>query len=454
MKRQSVQKAYRNIRPTEKEKAKMLDHILSSASEIPPAGKDDTMNRRKMKPLVIAAIIALMILMMGCAVISLSLQEMKIGESSSRGEILDSDGNVVKESEILKDVISLQGMKDTPSQMAAKEWFEFEKEYDQDLRLVSEADKNGFEAPEEYDAYHVYTQEMIDKVDEIAAKYGLKLAGAAAMVQNWEKDIFFDALGLERLHHADAQAEVEYLSGYFYACGNFSFDYGIILDEGWPYEILTSMRYNDKEYLDTVAFWVDSIERMEQWNYTTADGTEVLIAMDKNYARIFCDRDDAFVSAYFDVSHEYDSGEVKYMSKADVEAVADVIDFTVKPQKPDMDAVHMKLESAEKEMQAKQELDRENGVEYGYKEFIADRMEALEHPEDVYYTLVDIDENGVVDLLMGHEDQIEVAWTIAYDENAGYEHMNFVPLTDEQWSELEKAWPDMEIYPITTYPMD
>ena len=45
-------------------------------------------------------------------------------------------------------------------------------------------------------------------------------------------------------------------------------------------------------------------------------------------------------------------------------------------------------------------------------------------------------------------------WTIAYDENAGYEHMNFVPLSDEEWTELNKDWPNMEIYPITTYPME
>lgn len=60
MKRRSVRKAYETIRPDDEARARMLQNILSSASEIPPAGKDDTMNRRKMKPMVIAAIIVLM----------------------------------------------------------------------------------------------------------------------------------------------------------------------------------------------------------------------------------------------------------------------------------------------------------------------------------------------------------------------------------------------------------
>lgn len=58
MKRQSVQKAYRNIRPDAEAKVRMLNNILLS-SEIPPAGKDDTMKQKKIRPMVLVAIIAL-----------------------------------------------------------------------------------------------------------------------------------------------------------------------------------------------------------------------------------------------------------------------------------------------------------------------------------------------------------------------------------------------------------
>lgn len=59
MTKRSVQKAYEHVRPDAEARDRMLNNILLS-SEISPQGKDDTMNRRKMKPLVIAAIIALM----------------------------------------------------------------------------------------------------------------------------------------------------------------------------------------------------------------------------------------------------------------------------------------------------------------------------------------------------------------------------------------------------------
>ena len=62
MKRRSVQRAYENIRPDEEAKSRMLRNILDS-SEIPPAGKDDTMKHKKMRLVLIAAIIALSILL-------------------------------------------------------------------------------------------------------------------------------------------------------------------------------------------------------------------------------------------------------------------------------------------------------------------------------------------------------------------------------------------------------
>lgn len=61
MKRRSVQRAYENIRPDEEARVRMLENILSEASEIPPAGKDDKPVRRNIgRIILVAAIIALM----------------------------------------------------------------------------------------------------------------------------------------------------------------------------------------------------------------------------------------------------------------------------------------------------------------------------------------------------------------------------------------------------------
>lgn len=68
MNRQKIRQAFDNIRPDEETKLRMLENILRQSSEIPPAGKDDTMKHKKMRPVLIAAIIALSILLMGSAV--------------------------------------------------------------------------------------------------------------------------------------------------------------------------------------------------------------------------------------------------------------------------------------------------------------------------------------------------------------------------------------------------
>lgn len=59
MNRQKIKNAYEPVRPDEEAKARMLENILSEASEIPPAGKDDTMKHKKMRPMILVAMVAL-----------------------------------------------------------------------------------------------------------------------------------------------------------------------------------------------------------------------------------------------------------------------------------------------------------------------------------------------------------------------------------------------------------
>ena len=59
MNRQRIEQAYEPIRPDEEAKKRMLQNILLQSSEIPPAGKDDTMKHKKMRPAVLVAMIAI-----------------------------------------------------------------------------------------------------------------------------------------------------------------------------------------------------------------------------------------------------------------------------------------------------------------------------------------------------------------------------------------------------------
>lgn len=59
MNRQKLKKAYENICPDEQTRERMLQSILLKASAIPPGGKDDTMKQKRMTPMGLVALVAL-----------------------------------------------------------------------------------------------------------------------------------------------------------------------------------------------------------------------------------------------------------------------------------------------------------------------------------------------------------------------------------------------------------
>lgn len=421
----------------------LLDLIGEAREEYVFAAKQPQARRTVRRPLLIAAVIILILALVGCTVAVLALQDLKIGKFTYSEEYWDENGNLATEI-ITKDVLSLQGIRNSPNQLAAQEWHEFYQDYDVDGELIGEAEAAGYAAPRAYDAYFVYDQTMQDKVDEIALKYGLKLAGREAVVQSYQSELLFDAIGIDDLHHADMDISVEYGSGYFFECGNFDLDFQVMLSDkisDWPYEILTSMRYCNKEYLDTVYLTIDS-ETVQQWNYTTADGTEILIVMGEDFARYFCDREDAFVTVSLNTYYRNDFGENVYMGEKDVELLANYIDFNIVPQKPDMDAAMKALQQSEqdqKEAMGKTEY-------FSYDDFILERIEALgDRADELYYHLIDLTDDGEEELILGSKDKIDIVWTMIDGQ------MNMIMSWGENYKKLEEVWPNMEKKPITEY---
>lgn len=66
---------------------------------------------------------------------------------------IDADGNKIDETEIVREVISLQGVTGSPNFKATQEWFAFEQEYDKDHTLLYETDKHPIDVPSAYDVY-------------------------------------------------------------------------------------------------------------------------------------------------------------------------------------------------------------------------------------------------------------------------------------------------------------
>ncbi len=405
---------------------------LSGAEELQNKPCVRTNHKMQMKRAVlIAAVIALILLLVGCTVAYvLHLQDLKMGNyAHTQPRYIDADGNKIDETEIVREVISLQGVTGSPNFKATQEWFAFEQEYDKDHTLLYETDKHPIDVPSEYDAYFVYTQEMMDKVDEIAGKYALDLAGEMVNIQGHETDIFFDSLGIQQLHRH--VTDIRYAGGYFYACGNFKMEF-FVTPTGLPYEVLGSYRYNGKAYFDVMYSSVSSIENCEEEVYQLSDGQEVLIVMDEEYAHVLYDRKDAFISLFLNRVNWSADGTQEHLTKQDVEHIADCFDFSVTPQKPDVELAKQKLQASYEAYQKEQEAimaTYDNPFQHDYDSY-DDVIQTIigngVDPETFQYALRDITGDGVDELFLGvdgmfgtikttMDGQITTLWSVGAD---------------------------------------
>lgn len=310
-----------------------------------------------MKPILIAAIVSLMLLLMGCAILVMSLQDVKIGNLSASFEILDSEGNVLMEKDAPQDIISLHGLKDSPAYLAHQEWFEFQETYDPDLKILLSSEE--FDAPDAYDAYNPYTQEMVDKIDEIVAKYDLNLLGPFAVFQRWEYKTFQECLNIESLVVSEEKATVTDMSGYFYEAGNFKVEFNMEMQDkerSWPHLMLNSIYYSRKDNFDDVTMNVGNIEWWDQWNYTTSSGYQVMIASSQFGAIVICDKEDSVIKVSIDNTFETDWDNVTgdyattiTMTREQLEEVADQIDFGIEVESVNMALAREQLEQFQHE---------------------------------------------------------------------------------------------------------
>ena len=203
--------------------------------------------------------------------------------------------------------ISLQGYCDTPEFLAAEEWRKFEDNYDTDWKILDEVGNNTAEWDGKYGAYGVYSQEMADKVDEIAEKYDLTLHNSRPDdVDNAELEARFGKV----MDDAD-------LVGYCYDDGTFHVD-GEYNEYGFQLSRVM------KGTFDIVYLNIGSSSSYEQWQYTTDDGYNVTLCLSKDKALIIADLDGSFVTVNVLLKFH-----PKDMDKADLEDMADHINFGV-----------------------------------------------------------------------------------------------------------------------------
>ena len=359
---------------------------------------------------LIAAVIALMLLLVGCAVIYvLRMQDMKVGEYSFYVPTeYDENGNVIPvETQEPITLLSLQGT----NMEALAEWLAFTNSYDQDGTILIEADGTGseWELPDNYQlTYGCYSQEMVDKLDEIVNKYHLKLLSSYIPLNYYESSVLLNSLGLKGLVKTDPDVQVEYGDGDFHIEGTFTLNMEISLDMGdWSWEQgSASYRYSMKDYFDPLTGSMLESHDYTQWDYTRKDGKKVLLVLNEGTARIYADLPKAFISIYLDPVICVDGNEVS-MTQDALQQLAELFDLSIEPQPTTMEQV----EKYKAEAQAQYEADRaasraEHEAMYavGYKEFVEYRLGTVPNPENVSYVLYDVNGDGVEELIINSLD--------------------------------------------------
>ena len=263
--------------------------------------------------LLIAAVIAMLVALVGFAAIVLNLDSLILGDYVS-----ENFTGARQEMSLL----SMQGYSGTVNYLASKEWYEFDRDYDPDGSLLRQADAVNDWAPPAYSAYLCYTDEMVAKVDEICEKYHLELLGPVHICDSpWP---VFDALGIQSIIDYGA-AELQGTDGYYYEDGTFQVSGDLLLrgeDAPWKYPVSFQYRSVKKTSFDSVFINVWSDVEYEQWEYTNAKGDKLLLVLSAENALLFADKGDAFVTVTIPTTRGEDGEQ---LNPAAMEAIADVL---------------------------------------------------------------------------------------------------------------------------------
>lgn len=177
---------------------------------------------------------------------------------------------------------------------ACAEWEAFVASYDPDGSLLAQADPEGSDhagLDAKYDHYEVYTREMADKLEEIAAKYGLQLYGRFG-----DGDVYAIT---ERLIVNDSEEFSDkacntLLDGYVFSSGTFSFD-GIFDASMGRLSVDYQFRRSVKGVLDPVIHNNGSLGEHQKQLLVTNSGLPFAATLAEHHSLLMAEFDTCFV---------------------------------------------------------------------------------------------------------------------------------------------------------------
>lgn len=377
------------------------DSYVLSAEQ---AGQKTARRHSFRKPMFLAAMLAVAMILAGCVAVFVGIQNKKIAQKTVTKKYSDY-GKVIEPTEVTRDILAINGAKDSPMQHATREWYEFLQTYDPDHKLMPNTNENNI--PDNYYyTYECYTQDMANKLDEIVEKYDLKLLPMEHIAQAWQVDSMFAGLGIDGVTADGAQAEVKCYGSVFHPNGNFSTDMELELtapDAAWT-EAFSARYYYAKDGFFAPNRTSVTWDAYEQWDYVTADGTDVLLVLEaRGNGMIFAEGEAAsiFISVRPDIPFVHEASDNP--SRKALEQIADVFDYQLETTEVDMAAVQAAMDADDKAYEAAHTY--EEPVYHNYGEYI----NSLYWPEIYHYALRDLNGDGQDELLLG------------YAENGGFD---------------------------------
>ncbi|MCM1025301.1 MAG: hypothetical protein NC432_02635 [Roseburia sp.] len=222
-----------------------------------------------------------------------------------------------------KNFIGLSGFQESPEAQALGEWRAFLEEYDADGEIIGQIGNAFTGLEEKYGAYTVYTQEMADKLEEIAQKYQLKLHTEMLDIAPDELETYVGGKFLGK--------EIDISMGYPYLYEN-----GTIHFEGDAFywksgeiggrigdRIGFQCRRTVKGTLDEVTLRIGNIDEYQELPYTAACGETVVLALSERKSLIFADFEQCFILL------NVLGGSEEGITEEVLKEIADEIDFAM-----------------------------------------------------------------------------------------------------------------------------
>lgn len=353
------------------------------------SGEKKTVVRKmsRKRALLIAAVISLLLLLVGCAAVLISLQKVSLGHwvfTGSWNEPFEMD------------VISLNGYTDSPEYRATLEWMEFENSYDPDKALLHQADVNHYMPSSDYESYTCYTEEMRGKIDGICQKYDLELAGPIYFPEKSEQAL--EAVNVSSIENENSILSLYLNEGRYFRSG--SFYLGGTLQDRLAEEVdwdATSFQYfaNKKKVFFTNYLTTGSLDSFDVWEYTVRDGTRLLLAQNEERGLIYADTDELFTSVVLYFKHEDAEQPGSHEGRAAMERIADTFRYALTPQKPTAQWLKVQELSENSDFEAiLQEYQ-----EY-YRSWMTSFLGSDAYSPECSYMLVDMDYDGMDEMLI------------------------------------------------------